>query len=137
MTTSASSATSTPTKEDPIDALLAGAYTDLVRRYEGEFAYSFVFDGQLGYLDHALAGSRLVDEVTGATEWHINADEPDLLDYDMTFKQPAQKALFERTSSARPTTTRSSWASTPVTRSHPRSSCHRRGTSCGRPTTST
>jgi uncharacterized protein len=82
-------------KEDPIDALLAGGYTDLVREYEGELAYSFVFDGQLGYLDHALAGGGLVDEVTGATEWHINADEPDLLDYDMSFKQPAQVALFE------------------------------------------
>jgi predicted extracellular nuclease len=83
------------TKEDPIDALLAGGYTDLVRRFEGGSAYSYVFDGQLGYLDHALAGEGLVDEVTGATEWHINADEPDLLDYDMTFKQPAQDALFE------------------------------------------
>jgi uncharacterized protein len=82
-------------KEDPIDALLAGGYTDLVRKYEGEFAYSFVFDGQLGYLDHALAGRGLVDEVTGTTEWHINADEPDLLDYDMTFKELAQEALFE------------------------------------------
>jgi hypothetical protein len=82
-------------KEDPIDALLAGGYTDLVRRFEGEFAYSFVFDGQLGYLDYALAGGGLVDEVTGTTEWHINADEPDILDYDTTFKQPAQDALFE------------------------------------------
>jgi predicted extracellular nuclease len=82
-------------KEDPIDALLAGGYTDLVHEFEGEFAYSFVFDGQLGYLDHALAGSGLADEVAGATEWHINADEPDILDYDMTFKQPAQEALFE------------------------------------------
>jgi hypothetical protein len=33
--------------------------------------------------------------VTGATVWHINADEPDLLDYDMTFKQAPQDALFE------------------------------------------
>jgi predicted extracellular nuclease len=82
-------------KEDPIDALRAGGYTDLVQRFEGEFAYSFVFDGQLGYLDHALAGGGLVDEVTGATEWHINADEPDILDYDTTFKKPAQDALFE------------------------------------------
>jgi hypothetical protein len=82
-------------KEDPIDALLAGGYTDLVATYEGDLAYSFVFDGQLGYLDYALAGSGLVDEVTDATEWHINADEPDILDYDMTFKQPAQEALFE------------------------------------------
>jgi uncharacterized protein len=82
-------------KEDPIDALRAGGYTDLVHEYQGELAYSYVFDAQLGYLDHALAGSGLVDEVTGTTEWHINADEPDILDYDMTFKQPAQDALFE------------------------------------------
>ena len=83
------------TKEDPIDALLAGGYTDLVQAFAGELAYSFVFDGQLGYLDHALAGSGLTDEVTGATIWHINADEPDILDYDTTFKQPEQDALFE------------------------------------------
>jgi len=82
-------------KEDPIDALLAGGYTDLVREFQGEHAYSYVFDGQLGYLDHALAGGGLVDEVTGATEWHINADEPDILDYLTGFKQPAQDALFE------------------------------------------
>lgn len=82
-------------KEDPIDAIRAGGYVDLIDKYQGEFAYSFVFDGQLGYLDHALAGDGLVDEVTGATEWHINADEPNILDYDMTFKEPAQDALFE------------------------------------------
>ena len=82
-------------KEDPIDALRAGGYTDLVREFAGESAYSSVSDAQLGYLDHALASEGLVDEVTGATEWHINADEPDLLDYGMTFKQPAQAALFE------------------------------------------
>jgi uncharacterized protein len=82
-------------KEDPIDALLAGGYTDLIRKFGGEHAYSYVFDGQLGYLDHALAGSGLVDEVTGASEWHINADEPDILDYLMGFKEPAQDALYE------------------------------------------
>jgi len=82
-------------KEDPIDALLAGGYTDLVHAFQGEFAYSYVFDGQIGYLDHALASEGLADEATGATEWHINADEPDILDYDMTFKQPAQDALYE------------------------------------------
>ncbi len=81
-------------KEDPIDALLAGGYTDLVKQFLGEDAYSYVFDGQIGYLDHALANAGLADEVTGATVWHINADEPDLIDYDMTFKLPAQDALY-------------------------------------------
>jgi len=82
-------------KEDPIDVLRAGGYTDLLDYFGGEYAYSYLFDGQFGYLDYALAGSGLMGEVTGAAAWHINADEPDLLDYDMTFKQPAQDALYE------------------------------------------
>jgi predicted extracellular nuclease len=81
-------------KEDPIDALLAGDYTDLIYQYLGEYAYSYVFDGQLGYLDHALANASLLNKVTGTTVWHINADEPDLIDYDMTFKGPNQDALY-------------------------------------------
>ena len=32
-----------------------------------------------GYLDHALSTSSLTAQLTGATEWHVNADEPDLL----------------------------------------------------------
>ena len=30
----------------------------------------------------------------GRRPWHINSDEPSLIDYDMTFKKPAQDALF-------------------------------------------
>ena len=82
-------------KEDPIDVLLAGGYTDLVYEYLGEYAYSYVFDGAVGYLDHGLANGALVDRVTGATIWHINADEPDLIDYDMSYKLDAQDALYE------------------------------------------
>ncbi len=90
--------------EDPINAILAGPddmlrtaddYANLILQYQGVFAYSYVFDGQNGYLDHALANGRLAAQVTGATEWHVNADEPDVLDYDMTFKPPAQEALYE------------------------------------------
>jgi len=82
-------------KEDPIDAIIAGGYSDLVYQYLGENAYSYVFDGQLGYLDHALANADLTEELTGVTIWHINADEASLIDYDMTFKQDAQDALYE------------------------------------------
>ncbi len=82
-------------KEDPITVLLAAGYSDLVYDYQGEYAYSYVFDGQLGYLDYALANPDLLDEVSGTTVWHINADEPDILDYDTSFKQPAQDALYE------------------------------------------
>jgi predicted extracellular nuclease len=81
-------------KEDPIDALTGAGFTDQLFAFQGENAYSYVFDGQLGYLDYALAGSGLAEDVTGAEVWRINADEPSLIDYDMDFKQPAQDALF-------------------------------------------
>lgn len=82
-------------KEDPIALLVDNGYTDLLAAYGGEYAYSYVFDGQLGYLDYALANANLTPQVTGTAAWHINADEPDLLDYDTTFKQDAQDALYE------------------------------------------
>jgi uncharacterized protein len=82
-------------KEDPIDVITGAGYTDLIFKYQGEFAYSYVFDGQNGYLDHTLASASLVDKVTGATVWQINADESDVLDYDMSFKPPSQYAIYE------------------------------------------
>ncbi len=81
-------------KEDPIDVLLAGGYTDLESHFHGEFAYSYLFDGQLGYLDYTMPNAALFDQVTGMTVWHINADESDLINYDMDYKLPAQDALY-------------------------------------------
>ena len=72
--------------EDPIAALEGGGFADQVKRFGGELAYGYVFDGQAGYLDHALANGSLAAQVTGTAEWHINADEPDILDYDTSFK---------------------------------------------------
>jgi hypothetical protein len=48
--------------------------------------YSYVFNGQASYLDHALASPTLDAEVTGTYEWHINADEPAVLDYTLSGK---------------------------------------------------
>ena len=81
-------------KEDPIDALKADGYSDLLLEHVGELAYSYVFDGMLGYLDYAMASEALHERVTGAQAWNINADEPSVLDYDMSFKPPAQDALY-------------------------------------------
>jgi predicted extracellular nuclease len=75
-------------KEDPVRAMTAAGYTDLIAEHIGERAYSYVFDGQWGYLDHALGSASLRPQVTGVTEWHINADEPPVLDYNTNFKTP-------------------------------------------------
>lgn len=82
-------------KEDPIEVLLAGGLVDLVEKYERPDAYTYVFDGQLGTLDHILATRSMSNWVTGLTVFHINADEPDVFDYEMTFKPAGQEALFE------------------------------------------
>ena len=68
--------------EDPIATLEDAGYTDLIEAFVGPGAYSYVFKGEAGALDHALANVSLAGQVTGATAWHINADEPRALDYD-------------------------------------------------------
>jgi len=73
-------------KEDPINALEQGGYTNLVNYFGGEEAYSYSFSGLLGYLDHALANDIALAKVVDVTEWHINADEPISLDYNVEFK---------------------------------------------------
>ncbi len=75
--------------EAPLDTLADDGFTDLAAAKLGLEAYSYVFDGQRGALDHALATDSLLDNVTGVAEWHINADEPDLLNYDLSFNDPA------------------------------------------------
>lgn len=81
-------------KEDPITALRDAGFTNLVEYCSGDGAYSYVFDGQSGYLDHALANASLTPAVLGTYEWHINADEPRVLDYNVEFKTPAQVVNF-------------------------------------------
>lgn len=76
--------------EDPIMALVDAGYADMLRQFYGDQAYSYVFDGQFGHLDHALASASLRPLVTGATSWHINADEPRVLDYNAEFKTAGQ-----------------------------------------------
>ncbi|TFL15992.1 ExeM/NucH family extracellular endonuclease [Jannaschia formosa] len=77
-------------KEDPVQTLTDAGLEDLVDAFIGQDeAYSFVFNGQRGSLDQALASDGIADAVTGVAEWHINADEPDLLNYNSRFNDPA------------------------------------------------
>jgi predicted extracellular nuclease len=85
-------------REAPIAMFEAKGYTDLIDQFLGEDAYSYLFDGQLGYLDHALASASLVPQVTGVTEWHVNADEVPLFDYNDAVRDVPGEADFERES---------------------------------------
>jgi uncharacterized protein len=82
-------------KEDPIAALKTAGYVNLVDKVIGDSAaYSYVFGGESGVLDHALANSRLTKQVKGLAVWHINADEPRALDYNVEFKSAGQVTEF-------------------------------------------
>ena len=76
--------------EDPITAIKDAGYANLIFDIAGPDAYSYAFDGQWGYLDHALATPILAAQVAGVEEWHINADEPSVLDYNTNFKSAGQ-----------------------------------------------
>ncbi|MGB5331691.1 MAG: ExeM/NucH family extracellular endonuclease [Woeseiaceae bacterium] len=81
-------------REGPLTALRDAGFTSLLEARENP--YSFVFDGQAGALDHAIASASLVPQVVDTIEWHINADEPALLDYNL--EHGRNPALFDANS---------------------------------------
>ncbi|WP_208295646.1 ExeM/NucH family extracellular endonuclease [Fibrivirga algicola] len=77
-------------KEDPLTTLHNNGYQNLIPNT----TYSYVFDGFVGALDHALGNSTLAAQVASATKWHINADEPAILDYNTEFKSTNQISSY-------------------------------------------
>ncbi|MER6178526.1 ExeM/NucH family extracellular endonuclease [Streptosporangium sp. NPDC001681] len=76
-------------EEDPMDVLEAGGLSSTTKRFVPEpLRYSYLFDGQLGELDHALVGKDLLKRVTSATIWHINSDESRIYDYNLEYNPP-------------------------------------------------
>ncbi len=75
-------------QEDPIFELTGNGYVDQALRYT-PFAYSYVFDGTAGRLDHAISTGTMSSKIAGTAHWHINADEQVAYDYNLEFKQPA------------------------------------------------
>ena len=73
-------------REDPIATLESAGNENLLLRLPRRERYSFVFGGEAGALDHAFASASLRRQVSGVTLWHINADEPPVLDYNTEFK---------------------------------------------------
>lgn len=68
--------------EDPITLLRENGMIDLHRSFHADSSYSYVYRGELGYLDHALCNSTLYPQVTGMVAYHINSDESDKYTYD-------------------------------------------------------
>ena len=87
--------------EDPINAFKLAGFYDLADYFNGPDTYGYVFDGQLGYLDYALATWDLKGRVIDIAHWNINADEVNVLDYNDTVRDASER-FFEAKPSALP-----------------------------------
>jgi len=74
--------------EDPIAAFNNAGYMDLIPAYLGHNSYTYGFEGQWGALDHALASISMIEQISSATIWHINADESPEFGYDGSWSSP-------------------------------------------------
>ncbi|MEN9866236.1 MAG: hypothetical protein RL748_1826, partial [Pseudomonadota bacterium] len=74
--------------EDPTIAMINGGMVSEIERFVRPHGtpYSFIFDSYSGYLDHAFSTPSLSAKVTNVAEWHINADEPSVIDYNTEFR---------------------------------------------------
>ena len=58
-------------------------------------AYSYVFDGLWGSLDHALSSDTMSSQVSSVATWDINAQEPTVYDYNTNFKSAQTQTLIQ------------------------------------------
>ena len=68
-------------EEDPMRLLKSRGLRDVLAETAVEPLYSYVFQGESGRLDHALASPEMAALVSRAAEWHINADESPAFEY--------------------------------------------------------
>lgn len=81
--------------EDPIRKFDEKGYKNVVAELDGNtLAYSYSFSGRAGSLDHAVATESLLSKVVAAKDWHINADEPIVLDYNVEFKSEGHQSTL-------------------------------------------
>jgi predicted extracellular nuclease len=77
-------------KEDPISTFASYGYANMLAQFGGDQAYTYVYDGEAGNLDHALADNAAAASILNTRGWAINADEPYGLQYSSDYKSEAQ-----------------------------------------------
>jgi predicted extracellular nuclease len=73
-------------EEDPLDVLRANQYQVL----GSSESKSYLFQGQVGSLDHAVVSASLNANVVSFAKWNINSPEPVYLDYNDAVKDAGE-----------------------------------------------
>lgn len=68
-------------REAPVRVLVDAGWRDAFDVIGAQAPYSYVYDGRIGRLDHALLSPDFAARLRGAAEWHGNADEPESSGY--------------------------------------------------------
>ena len=58
------------------------------RFFHADSAYSYVYNGEAGYLDNVLASPTMKSQITGVSVFHVNTDEPTMFEYSGSAYQP-------------------------------------------------
>lgn len=67
-------------EEDPLYVFYNKGYVNLLKS-KNDSAYSYVYSGLSGCLDHAVANASMRRQIVDARVFHINADEPKMFEY--------------------------------------------------------
>ena len=81
-------------KEDPLTTLANGGFSNLFEHFGKTGYYTYIYKGELGSLDHALANEAIEAKVVDIAAWPINADEPRVLDYSMQYQTALHHSKF-------------------------------------------
>jgi 5'-nucleotidase (lipoprotein e(P4) family) len=79
--------------ESPLQVLRDAGYQDLLDNPQVARSgdYTHVHHGQSARLDYLMGSDALAAKVSQALIWHINADEPDVLDYQSRYYEPGRE----------------------------------------------
>ena len=61
------------TQEQPIQAIVRAGYPDQLMRFCPD-DYSYIFKGEMGYLDRCFASPSMAVQIVRVRPWHVNAD---------------------------------------------------------------
>ncbi len=77
------------TMEEPLRFLVESGYENQLARF-APTDYSYCFDNETQYLDHAFASHTLAEQITGAKPYHLNADEI----YSLYYKYSSDTTIY-------------------------------------------
>ena len=80
-------------KEDPLTEFANAGFINLAEESHDAASYSYIFRAQSGALDHALVSKSLLPQVAESIEWHINADEAPIHNYNL--ERGRDPAIFD------------------------------------------